>query len=155
MTSGSLTLDAEKLAFKKGDTIEIDMILLPWGSGRETTDENVLAVRQDSALSPATVTAEKGEAIADAYLPTVRCENNEAQFTISGGKNNIAVTATGFASVKAPRIETLRDDEWTAYEVASEHGYDGYSAKANADGSYAFSFIVPMDGEPQTFRVTQ
>ena len=85
----------------------------------------------------------------------MRCENNEAVFTLSGGKNNIAVTATGFTSVKAPRIETLRDGEWAVYEVASAHGYDGYSVKANADGSYAFSFIVPMADAPQTFRVTQ
>ena len=57
--------------------------------------------------------------------------------------------------MKAPRIETLRDGEWTAYEVASANGYDGYSVKANADGSYAFSFIVPMEGDVRTFRLAQ
>ena len=101
------------------------------------------------------MTAQTGEVVTDAYLPVVRCENDEAQFTLSGGRNNIAVTATGFTSVKAPRIETLLDGEWVALEVASANGYDGYSVKPEADGSYAFSFIVPTDGAPRTFRVTQ
>ena len=154
-TCGSLTLDAETLSFKKGDTIEIDMVLLPWGTGRETGDGNVLAVRQDSALSPAVLTAVTGEVLADGYLPTVRCKDGAAQFTLSGGRNNVAVTVTGFASVKPPRIETLSDGTWAPYQVASANGYDGYSVKVNADGSYAFSFIVPTDGEARTFRVTQ
>ena len=55
--------------------------------------------------------------------------------------------------MKAPRIETLRDGEWTAYEVTSANGYDGYSVKANADGSCTFSFIVPIEGDARTFRL--
>ena len=154
-TSGSLTLDAQKLSFKKGDSIEIDLVLLPWGTGRETDDANVRAVRQDSALDPVRVTAVTGEVLPDACLPIVRCENGTAAFTLSGGANNIAVTAAGFASVKPPRIELWQNGAWTAYEVASLNGYDGYSVKPEADGTYAFSFIVPAAGEPVTLRVTQ
>ena len=135
--------------------IGIDMILLPWGSGRETDDAAVQAVRENSALAPAALTAETGEIVPDPYLPTVRCENNEAVFTLSGGKNNVAVTVEGFASVKPPRIETLRGGVWMPYEVASAHGYDGYGVRPDAGGAYAFSFIVPMEREAHTFRVWQ
>ncbi len=67
----------------------------------------------------------------------------------------MAVTVTGFTSLKAPHIEMLRDGQWTAYEIASVHGYDGYGVKAGPDGACAFSFIVPTDGGEQTLRVTQ
>ncbi len=154
-TSGSLTLDAERLSFKKGDSIEIDLILLPWGTGRETDDANVRAVRQDSALEPVRVTAAVGEVLPDSCLPAVRCEDGTAEFTLSGGANNIAVTAAGFASVKPPRIEIWQNGAWADYTVASANGYDGYSVKPCADGTYAFSFIVPAAGEPVTLRVTQ
>ncbi len=154
-TSGSLTLDAGRISFKKGDLIELNLVLLPWGTGRETDDANVRAVREDSALHPVTLTAARGTVAPDALLPVVKCDGNRAEFTMTGGRNNVAVTVTGFTSLKTPRIEILRDGQWTAYEIASVHGYDGYGVMAGPDGACAFSFIVPTDGGEQTLRVTQ
>ena len=54
-----------------------------------------------------------------------------------------------------PRIETLTGGVWTPYEVASAHGYDGYGVRPDVGGAYAFSFIVPMEGQARTFRVSQ
>ena len=48
----TLSLNEEDIMFKKGDHINIDFILLPWGDGIETTDENVQYVRQDSVFNP-------------------------------------------------------------------------------------------------------
>lgn len=156
-TLGALTLDAEKLSFKKGDSIEINMILLPWGVGRETNDNTVMAIREDSAINPVKTTAKVGTVVDDAYLPRVKAENNEAVFTVSGGKGNIAVRADGFKSMLKPEIYILSDGQWQPYEVASSNGYDGYTVHANDDGTYSFSFVYESKGTDceYTFKVCQ
>lgn len=156
-TIGVLTLDADLITFRKGDTIELNLVLLPWGVGREESCETVLKVREDSALKPITVTAEKGSVVEDDILPVVKADNNEAVFTVKGGRNNNAVTVTGVTSMKAPVIERLENGGWVKYDTASaEHGYDGYTVKVAEDGTYSFSFIYEA-ADPDTeytFRFT-
>lgn len=141
LTQGVLTLDAEKLSFKKGDSIEIDMILLPWGTGTETDDSNAIAVREDSALKPVETKASIGKVVEDEYLPTVRAEDNTAVFTVSGGRGNMAVRVDGFESMLKPYIFILSEGNWIPYDVASSNGYDGYTVHTNDDGTYSFSFV--------------
>ena len=156
-TTGVLTLDAEKLTFKKGDSIEIDLILLPWGIGTETDDKNVLTVREDSALKAVKTTAAVGTVKEDTYLPTVKAENGVAEFTVSGGRGNITVKADGFKSMTKPEIFTLSNGKWVEYKTASANGYDGYSVHSDYDGTYSFSFVFTSN-DPETahsFRVVQ
>ena len=157
ITTGALTLDAETVTFKKGDTIEMDMILLPWGIGTEDSIANVVRVREDSLLKPVTLNAEKGIVESDSYLPIVKAENNEAIFTVAGGRNNIALTVSGFDSVKAPTVYRLVNGTWEKYELASVNGYDGYSVKVQEDGKYSFSFIYTAESPDDvcTFRAVQ
>ena len=150
-TTGVLTLDAEELTFKKGDSIEIDLILLPWGIGTETNDANVLKVREDSALKAVKTTAAVGTVKDDTYLPTVKAANGIAEFTVSGGRGNITVKADGFKSMNRPEIYTLSGGEWVEYDISSVNGYDGYSVHANYDGTYSFSFVFASEG-PETSR---
>ncbi len=153
MSSGVLTLDTKKVSFKAGDSIKLTLILLPWGVGNEETDATVLKVREDSALKPVTVTATKGEVKADKLVPTVIAENNEAEFSITGGRNNIAVRVDGFTSLECPEI--LMNGEKA--ELASSNGYDGYSVFYNDNGTYGFSFVYEAK-DPDTeykFEVKQ
>ncbi len=136
-SSGVLTLDAKKVSFKAGDSIKMNLILLPWGVGYEETDAQVQSVREDSALHPATVTATKGTVKEDKLVPTVIAENNEAAFSITGGRNNIAVRVDGFTSLQCPEIYMNGEK----VELASSNGYDGYSVFYNDDGTYSFSFV--------------
>ena len=157
ITKGALTLDAEKLSFSKGDTIEIMLVLLPWGVGTEETDANVIAVRNDSALNPVTVTASKGIVIEDSVIPVVRCEENSAEFTISGGKGNIAVRVDGFTQLRCPEIYLINGDSEEKVELASSNGYDGYSVYYNQDGTYSFSFVYTVEDADTEykFRISQ
>lgn len=155
-TIGCLTLDAEKLSFKKGDVIEIDMILLPWGVGTEEHDDNVRAVREDSAINPITVTSNVGEVKSDVYLPIVKAENNTAEFTVKGGRNNNAVRVDGITSLNSkPSVYKLVDGEWQKVELASINGYDGYSVRIGDDGTYSISFVYEAANpyEEYTFKV--
>lgn len=137
ISRGALTLDTKKASFKAGDSIKLTLILLPWGVGYEENDSTVLTVREDSALKPVTITATKGEVKADKLVPTVIAENNEAEFTVTGGRNNIAVRVDGFTSLECPEI-TMNGEK---LNLASSNGYDGYSVFYNDDGTYSFSFV--------------
>lgn len=149
-TIGCLTLDTEKISFKKGDTIYIELILLPWGVGTEENDNNVRKVREDSALNPISITAEKGTVVDDSYLPIVKAENNEAQFTVKGSRNNNAVRIDGITEyTSAPEIYKLVDGEWQRVQLASSNGYDGYSIRIGDDGTYSVSFVYNAE-DPYT-----
>lgn len=156
ITIGCLTLDTEKISFKKGDSIYVDLILLPWGVGREDNDSNVRRVREDSLVNPLTVTAETGKVIGDAYLPIVKAENNTAEFTLKGGRNKNAVRIDGITSyTTAPEVYRLADGEWQKVQIASSNGYDGYSIRIGDDGTYSVSFVYEA-ADPfteYTFRV--
>jgi hypothetical protein len=151
---GSLSLDLGKTKFKKGDYIELDFILLPYGSYNDLHDDNVRYVREDSALKPLKIEAIKGEVVKDAYLPRIKCVDNQAEFTISGGRNNNAVRIDGFTNIKKPRIYELVDGEYVPIEFFV-HEYDGYSVHFNMDGTYSFSFVFEMESPDakRTFKI--
>ncbi|MBQ7596132.1 MAG: hypothetical protein IJU45_05655 [Clostridia bacterium] len=141
INSACLTLDAGKISFSKGDTITLDMILLPWGTGRETNDQNVRDVRFDSALNPQTAKSDTNEILNDAVIPTVKSENNTAQFTVSGGKDKVAVKVAGFTKLARPEVSVECGGVETALAQPSKNGYDGYSVQYEKDGTYTYSFV--------------
>lgn len=150
-TEGVLTLDAENITFKKGDSIKLDLILLPWGNGDEPDDSNVLTVREDSLLKP--LTAVNGEN--DGYIPTIKAENNEAVITVKGGRNNNVIRVDGFTSMKKPTVEIKTADGWQNVNLSSTWGYDGYMINTNKDNTYSISFVyAAADPDTEyTFRI--
>ena len=153
---GALTLDYTDVSFKAGDSITVDFILLPWGVGNETTDENVRAVREDSAIKAARIT--KGNSVYDTYVPTVQAKDNKAEFTVKGGMNNIAVRLNGFTSYQKPDIFILINGEWVDFDLSSANGYDGYTVYYDKDkGLYDFSFVyTSTDSDKEyTFKIEQ
>ncbi len=156
LNNGTLTLDLEKVTLKAGDKIDLNLILLPWGS-QETADgdiSNVLQVREDTGLDPFKAEVTVGETIPDSYMPKIKAENNAAEFTVSGGHNNMVVRVYGFDGWEKPVIEEKVNGEWVPYDVASVNGYDGYMVFYDGDGTYSYAFVVPMDnGAERIFRV--
>lgn len=146
----ALTLDADKLAFKAGDSMEFNVILLPWGVGTETDDSTVRNVRNEQEMI---LTASIGEKVADSIVPAVRVnEEGKAEFTVTGGNNNIAVRVDGITSPGKPVIEKADGSGTFAPYDVSVHGYDGYSVTVADDGTYSVSFVFAADGSAQTFR---
>lgn len=155
---GALTLDEKTITFKAGDTIRLDLVLLPWGTGREETDTNVQTVREDSALKPLKVTATHGTAQDDPTLPTVTAKDNKAVFTLTGGRNNNAVRINGFTGLACPSVELYKDGRWESVALASSWGYDGYTVFYDKmTGYYDFSFVFAVENPDDTYRyrVTQ
>ncbi len=149
-------VDADTLAFKKGDTVKFVFILLPFGVADQTDDHNVDYVIEDSILHPFTVSSvTTGEVIPDDYIPIVRCENNVAEFTVTGGRNACAVRVNGFTKLTRPKIQEYVNGEWVdcVYNVKD---FDGYQVNYSVDGFFDYSFIVNQENftDSRTFRVT-
>ena len=166
-----LTLDLGAVSFKKGDSIKINAIIMPWGSYKSVydspdfaPDQNVRDVRKNSMLDPAIAIAVADCTVVDApFMPKVRSTNGKsAEFTLSGGENNITVRAYGFDALAVPTVYEKIGGEWGEYELSSKntpdvaeisHNYDGYNVFFDGD-SYSYSFVVKMTGgEGRTFKI--
>ncbi len=166
----SLSLDLEAVALKKGDTFTINAIIMPWQYYDEydaaEPDKNVRRVRENTLLDPLKATADKDcEIIESVFLPKVKTTNGKsAEFTLSGGHNNVAVRIYGFHKLTVPVVEEFVDGEWKLVDLSSlstpdafgyGYQYDGYGVYYDSDGTYSYSFITTMDnGAPRKFRVT-
>ena len=152
----TLTADLGDVTLRAGDTVRIDMILLPWGQPESTDDSNVRKVREDSVLSAIKTEAKVGTVIADTYLPTVMADSGVAEFTVSGGGSTIyAVRVYGFDTYTKPTIQVLENGQWVDFKY-QYHDYDGYMSFREDDGTYSLAFSFEMkNGKPITFRVTQ
>ena len=164
-----LSLDLEKVTLKKGDTFKLNLILVPWGWYTDTDDSNMLEIRENTCLDPLTVEVTNGEKIESVYVPKVKStDGKSAEFTLSGGTNNVAVRVYGFNKLTAPKLYELvvNEDgveEWVPYVTCSydnpdklfyRHYYDGYYAYYEGDGTFSYSFGVDMTGvESRTFRI--
>ncbi len=167
-----LSLDLEAVTLKKGDTITINAIVMPWGDEfldyDVVGDKNVRDVRENTLLHPLTATAgENCEVLPSVFLPKVRSTNGKnATFTLTGGQNNVAVRVYGFSKLTVPVIQECVNGEWVDYRISSAYKpdrfgnayyYDGYSVFYDEDGTFSYAFIVPMDytdADGRTFRVS-
>lgn len=174
-----LTLDLDSVTLQSGDYIHIDMILMPWGDGiHSQDDENVRLTRENTLVHPIVTTSEKDIVLDDPWVPKVRTADGQtAIFTLSGGLDNIdrigtasegqtsytthydrdyniTVRVYGFRSFGTAGIYELIDGAWVPYEVSSDWGFDGYAVLYDEDNSFSYSFVVDMsEAKPRTFKV--
>ncbi len=159
-----LTLELGRTTLKKGDILSLDLVIVPWGSEESENDDNMIRLRENTALAPLTVSVQEGERMESVFLPRVRATNGtSAEFTLSGGANNVAVRVYGFDKLTAPRVYEWMEGEWVPYITSSvlspdiggnRHAYDGYCVYYDGDGTYSYTFPVDMTGGGErTFRI--
>lgn len=156
---GALTI-AQKTDFKKGDTITADVTLLPYGArSGQTNCDSVLNVYRDTATNPVKLTAEKGAAVNDKWIPTVQALGNTAEFTLSGGTSDngedvtYTVKATGFTKLGKPVLREKVNGTWRDVEISSACGYDGYSVYYE-NGKITYSFVVSKGAADKTIKIS-
>jgi hypothetical protein len=154
---GALTLDLGDITLKKGDVMELNIILQPWGNYDEVNDDKVRGVREDSVLKPFTLNVSSGSLIEDKYLPKVKAVKNgdeiSAEFTISGGKNNVVTRVYGFSSYEPVKIFEKVNNEYKEYKT-NNYNYDGLQIYYEKDGTYSFAFAADIkNSEPRVFKV--
>ncbi|MBO4325662.1 MAG: hypothetical protein J5950_00120, partial [Clostridia bacterium] len=150
----ALTLDEDKLAFKKGDTMTLNVILLPFGNKTEKGAYHARYVYEDSVMHPVNVTASLGTVIPDTYIPRVEAVDNAAEFTVSGSRNRNTVVVSGFDVLARPKIYVKNGSDLTEY-VYNVEEYDGYQVALKPDGSYEYSFVYEIadPSDSVTFRI--
>ena len=166
-----ISLNLDEVTLKAGDKFTINAILLPWGSQLldgtydKVQDNQVREVRKNTLLDPLKATSDTDTVLDSPYLPKIKsADGKTAQFTLSGGQNNVTVRVYGFNKLTAPKIEELVDGKWVEYKVSSAetpddrgnyHYYDGYGVQYDGDGTYSYSFVTTMDnGAARTFRIS-
>ena len=169
-SSVSLSLNLTNTTFYAGDTITIHAIIMPWGSQESDYTEgatNVRQVREDSIKNPFKATAISNATVISGendWLPKIKSTDGvNAEFSVRGGNNNCVVRVYGFDLLTTPAIEEYVDGEWVKYDVNSAsapdargygYEYDGYMVHYDEDGSYSYSFVIPMNnGAERRFRV--
>lgn len=153
---GSLTLESD-VSFKAGDTIEVDLVLLPYGLVGQDDYQNVINVYNDTVVNAIKTTTTVGEVVEDAWLPTVKAENNVAEFTVKGGLSegtqevNYTMNIQNCTVLTTPKIQEFVNGQWVDYEYSTEIGFDGY-AVACEDGTLTYSFVFRASDAGRTFR---
>ena len=167
----AISLNLGEVTLKAGDSFTVNAIIMPWGSQESdysgaAPDKNVRDVRENTLLDPVKATPVADcESVSTVFLPAVKTTNGKsAEFTLSGGENNITVRVFGFNKLTVPVIEEKIDGKWTEVKLSSIHTpdgmgygyqYDGYMVFYDGDGTFSYSFVTTMkDGAERTFRVT-
>ncbi len=154
---GSLTLD-QSVSFKAGDTISVDVILLPYGTIGQDDCQNAINVYEDSVKNAPVLTVSTGKAGEDTWIPTVIAEGNMAEFTITGGvskegaKPALAIKLQGYDKLCVPTIYEQIDGQWVEYQISTDKGYDGYGVLCE-DGKLTYTFVFQQTDEGRTFKV--
>ena len=170
----SLTLDTNSLTLNKGDKINLNVILLPWGSEESdysgtnyAPDQNVRDVRENTLLNPVRISALKDCTVTENYFMYKLDSTNgkSAEFSISGGKKNtteipyregyhtVPVRIYGFDTLSVPIVYEKIDGEWVRHDISSADNldklgygayYDGYNVYYEEDGTYSYSFVIDV-----------
>lgn len=160
----SLSMDLGEVTLKPGDTINLNMIITPWGHYNTTTDTSMQNIRENTCLNPLTVDVTYGEEIESVFVPKIlSTDGKSAEFTLSGGTDNVVARVYGFNKLTNPIIYEKIDGEWVEYVVSSintpdkmgnKHYYDGYYVYYEDDRTYSYAFAVDMtEHESRTFKV--
>ena len=155
VNSGSLSLNETEMVFYRNDVIELQLILLPYGEGEDTSSDNVDYVIEDSVTHKFKLTSDSCEIVDDYYVPSVKAVENEAVVTATGGRNNCVIKADGFTKLCVPKIYEQVDGEWVEYDYHARDN-DGYSVEYEF-GYYSYSFVCDMGDDPanasRTFKI--
>lgn len=135
-----LTLDLTEVTLKKGDTIKINAIILPWGSqelnnkydsdgnlvtdkicyetvinsetGEKYNDKNVRDVRENTIINPLTVVPVSGCTVIESnFIPMLHVTNGKkANFTLKGASGNSTVVLSGLTTLGRPMVYEWNDE---------------------------------------------
>ncbi len=142
----------ERLELKAGDVIEFTGYFLPYGDALNTRSAESV-VHYDTELAPRVISIRKGTVCPG--LPVhVKAENNQAEFTVSGGKNLIPVVISGLTKWRTPRLFVQEDGQWRLVSHARNSTRDGYQTFCAEDGSFGTVFLLPSGDREQTLKFT-
>jgi len=147
-----LVPDRDRLDLSPGDQFEIDGFWLPYGTldGAETPR---LEAEQYGIDCPKVVSCRKGTVLSD--LPVkIRARNNQAEFTLKGGKNLLPLVITGLTEWEYPRIWKREGRSWRLLSHSRNSLHDGYQVFSEEGGTFGAVFLVYTNEAEQTLKVS-
>lgn len=147
-----LVPDVDSLILNPGDVFEIDGYWLPYGPL-----ENALTPQRELSFFglglPAVTAVAQGQRVSD--LPTVvKAKDNQAEFTIKGGKDLIPVLVKGFTTWEGLRLWKKENKQWRLLSHARNTIHDGYQVFCEEDGSFGAVFLVHSNEQKQQLRAS-
>jgi hypothetical protein len=144
--------DADNLALKAGDVIEINGYWLPYGPEFDAeTPRRELGLY--GAGMPSVTEVSRGELVS--HLPVhIRADRNRAEFRMAGGKDLVPVIITGLKTWEYPRIWKKEKDSWRLLSHARNDEHDGYQVFCDEEGSFGAVFLVHGNDTEQHLRVS-
>ncbi len=133
--------DTSNLELQAGDWLEATVVLMPHGEVTQPFFKPNRERHHWSESPPRVVNVSVGKKIND-FPATVQAREDVARFRVAGGLNTIPIIAEGFSRPAVPLL--WRGDLWQDQQI---HGGDGYQVDRNpADGTYRFTFVIPIRG---------
>ena len=146
-----LVPDAEQLTLHPGDVIEFDAFWMPYGPTDSADSPRREAVSYGSK-APRVTAVTRGKKLAD-FPSTVCAEDNQAAFTLRGGRDLVPVIVTGLTDYRWPRIERKDDRDWTPLLSSRVGALDGVQVFSEGGGRFGAVFLLPSNASDQTLRV--
>jgi hypothetical protein len=147
-----LVANADRLELKPGDHIEFDGFWFGYGA----TDASEPARRETRVYGsngPRIAAAAQGVVLAD-FPPALRAADNQAEFTLQGGRDVVPVIVTGLTDFRWPRIERKDELGWRPIPHGRVTELDGIQVFVEGEGRFGAVFLVHSDNTPQVLRVT-
>ena len=102
--------------------------------------------------SPRVTAVTRGQCVS--HLPViVRAHGNQAQFSLTGGKDLVPVLITGLTTWRYPRLWKQEAGQWRLLSHARNSAHDGYQVFCEEDGTFGAVFLVHSNERTQTLRV--
>ena len=140
--------DAKEI--KKGDWIEADIVLMPYGSeGADWKPAQKCAVDY-GPNAPKVTKITAGEKLLDFPTRIALDGKGRAEFSVTGGMNTIPIIITGAKNYASLRLYSM-DGEKNMIDLSQPGEKDGYQVFVDDDGTFGWVFLVNTDGKEHKY----
>ncbi len=147
----SLTLPDSVVSFRKGDFLDLELMLLPHGV-HGSDFSTPLRERERYGINAPSVVVRSGRLVSS-FPPAVRmAEEGPTEFTVVGGFGVIPVLVEGAYAHVPPRLQRRGRLGWQPVEMSTD-GSNGHQTYLTDDGRFGFVFLVETDGSAVPFRI--
>jgi len=147
-----LVPDTDSLTLSPGDVFKIDGYWLPYGP-LESADTASRELPQFGQGLPTVTEVTQGQLVS--ALPTVvKAKDDQAEFTLKGGKDLIPVIVRGLTTWEYPRLWKKEAEQWRLLSHARNTAHDGYQVFCEEGGSFGAVFLVHSNEQEQRLRAS-
>jgi hypothetical protein len=142
--------DAKQI--KKGDWIEADIALMPYGSSDADWKPAQKCANDYGVNSVKVTSVTVGRVLGDFPTHIALDGKGRAEFSITGGMNTIPIIVHGAKDYSSLRLYNV-DAGKTPVELSSKAVKDGYQVFVDGDGTFGCVFLVNTEGKEHKYSV--